>query len=275
MYTNARGDLNIPKIVIHAVIALVALVLLFGSFGNVATGTRGVKTRFGAVVGIISPGLYFKIPLVDHVTTMDVHTQSLTATKDAPLSAASNDLQDTRLAVVVNYHIAPTLVSDIFTQYGGADDYYIGVVDPLIVATIKSVASEYTASDQIQKRQEMSDKVLASLQTEFADKNVVIEKADITDISFSDTFTAAIEAKVTAQQNAEAAKNKLAQVTYEGQQTIVTAQAVAEAQRIQSQALAAAGGSDYVQLKAIEKWNGVLPAQMIPGSTVPFVNLKN
>ena len=35
------------------------------------------------------------------------------------------------------------------------------------------------------------------------------------------------------------------------------------------------GGADYVKLKAIEKWNGTVPTQMIPGSTVPFINLNN
>ena len=256
MYTNARGDLNVPKIVIHVVIALIALVLLFGSFGTIHAGERGVKTRLGKVVGIVSPGLYFKIPLVDSVTTMDVHTQSLVATKDTPLSAASNDLQDTKLAVVVNYHIAPTLVSDIYTQYGDADAYYTGVVDPLIVSTIKAVASQYTAADQIQKRSEMSDKVLAALQAEFADKNVVIEKADITDISFSDSYTQAIEAKVTAVQNAEAAQNKLAQVQAEAAQTVAKAQADAEAIKIQAQAINSQGGADYVLLQEVQKWNG-------------------
>jgi hypothetical protein len=29
-----------------------------------------------------------------------------------------------------------------------------------------------------------------------------------------------------------------------------------------------------VQLKAIEKWNGMLPEQMVPGATVPFLQLN-
>lgn len=31
--------------------------------------------------------------------------------------------------------------------------------------------------------------------------------------------------------------------------------------------------SDLVQLQAVEKWDGKLPTQMIPGSTLPFINL--
>jgi len=254
--------------------ALLVIVLLFGTFGTIGAGERGVKTRFNAVVGTIEPGFYMKMPFIESVTRMDVRTQSLTATKEEPLSAASNDLQDTRLAVVVNYHIEPSTVANIYQQYGSADTYYHNVVEPLIVATVKATASQYTAAEQIQKRLEMSARALTALNTAFEGKNVAIEKADITDVSFSESFTQAIEAKVTAVQQAEAAKNKLEQVKYEAQQTIETAKATAEAQRIQAQSLAAQGGRDYVDLKAIEKWDGHLPTQMIPGSTVPFINLS-
>lgn len=251
-----EGKLNIAKMVRHGIYLLIILVLLFGSFGTISAGERGVKTRLGAVVGIVQPGLYFKLPIIEGITKMDVRTQSMIATKDQPLSAASNDLQDTKLAVVVNYHIAPTLVTDIYQQYGSADTYYQNVVDPLIVATIKATASQYTAADQIQKRAEMSAAALAALQTAFDGKNVVIEKADITDVSFSDSFTTAIEAKVTAVQNAEAAKNKLAQVQAEAQQTIAKAQADAEAIKIQAQAINSQGGADYVALQKIKTWDG-------------------
>lgn len=271
METNQK----LYKLVKWLVGAIIVLIVIFSSVGTIGTGERGVKTRNGALLGSVEPGLYFKLPFIDSVHKMDVQTQSLIATKDQPLSAASNDLQDTRLAVVVNYHIDPSTVTNIYQQYRDADRYYSTVVEPLIVATVKATASQYTAAEQIQKRAEMSSKTLQALQAAFEGKNVSIEKADITDVAFSESFTSAIEAKVTAVQQAETAKNKLEQIKYEAQQTIETAKATAEAQRISSQALAAQGGSDYVQLKAIEKWDGHLPQQFVPGSSVPFLNLKN
>ena len=79
--------------------------------------------------------------------------------------------------------------------------------------------------------------------------------------------------KVTAEQNALAAKNKLEQVRFEAEQRISQAKGEAEAIRIQAQAITQQGGKDYVQLKAIEKWSGKLPDVMIPGATIPFLNL--
>ena len=266
---------QITKLVIGGVLGLLAVIVLFNSFGTVAAGERGVKTRLNAVVGMVPPGFYVKAPFIENVVKMDVRTQTLTATKDEPLFAASNDLQDVRMAVVVNYHIEPNTVVDIYSQYGSADRYYNSVVNPLIVATLKSVASQYSAVDQVQKRAEMSAKGLEELHAVFEGKNVAIEKADIVNIQFSDSFTAAIENKVTAVQKAEAAKNKLEQVKAEAQQTIETAKATAEAQRIQAQSLAAQGGEDYVALKAIEKWDGHYPGTyMGPSSNIPLIQIK-
>ena len=50
------------------------------------------------------------------------------------------------------------------------------------------------------------------------------------------------------------------------------AEGEAKAIAIQAQAIQSNGGAQYVQLQAIEKWNGQLPTYMM-GNTVPFVNV--
>lgn len=244
------------KVGLWIVAVIVLIVVLLGSMGTIQAGERGVKTRLGAVVGIINPGFYMKVPFIERVRTMDVRTQSLTASKEQPLGAASSDLQDTFLAVVVNYHIQPDTVMNIYQQYGSADTYYHNVVEPLIVATVKATASQYSAAEQIQKRQEMSDKTLVALQLAFDGKNVAIEKADITNIDFDPGYKASIEKKVTAIQDAITAQNKLVQVQAEADQRVAAAKGEAEAIKIQAQAINSQGGADYVKLKTVEKWNG-------------------
>ncbi len=78
---------------------------------------------------------------------------------------------------------------------------------------------------------------------------------------------------MTAEQNALAAKNKLEQVKFEAEQRIAQAQAEAEAIRIQAEAIQNQGGAEYVNLKAIEKWDGKLPVYSL-GSATPFINLN-
>ncbi len=280
---NAR--LNVGKIVFHIVSALVILTVVFGSFGTISAGERGVKTQLGKVVGTVQPGFYVKLPLVQDVYAMNVKTLTINYDKggdngdnketDTNLFGASKDLQDVYIGIVVNYHVDPTKVIEIYSQYNSVENYQANVIEPIIRKTVKSLSAQYTAEELVTKRTEFNDKVTASLNDQFIEKSAIFEQANITNFEFSPEFTKAIEAKVTAVQNAEAAKNKLEQVKFEADQTIAKAQADAEAIRIQAQAINSQGGADYVQLQAIAKWNGILPTQMIPGSTVPFINLKN
>lgn len=263
---------------------LLAIVIVWGSFGTVGAGERGVRTRLKAVVGTVQPGLYFKLPFVDSVHRMDVKTRTINYDKNgaegdaldtSQLFGASKDLQDVKIGVVVNYHIDATHVTDIFSQYSSVENYEANVIEPIVRQIVKSTSAQFTAEELVTKRAEYSDAVNIALANQFTEKNSVLENFSVTNFEFSKAFSEAIESKVTAVQNAEAQKNKLEQVKYEAQQTIETAKATAEAQRISAQALAAQGGADYVQLKAIEKWNGQLPVQMVPNGTVPFLNLKN
>lgn len=273
---------KIGKILSHFFLVLVGLIIIFGSFGTVSAGQMGVKTRLGKIVGTVGNGPYLKLPIIDSITKMDIKTRTINYDKNgaegdakdtSELFGASSDLQDVKIGVVVTYHIDPTKVIDIYSQYSSVDNYQANVIEPIVRQVVKSTSAQFTAEELVTKRAEYSDKVNGTLASAFTEKSAVLENFSVTNFEFSSAFSQAIEAKVTATQNAEAAKNKLEQVKYEAQQTIETAKATAEAQRISSQALAAQGGADYVQLKAIEKWNGILPQQMIPGGSVPFLNL--
>lgn len=260
-------------IIKRVVLGFIALLLIFGSFGTIDAGERGVHTRFKDVVGIKDPGLYFKIPFADKVRTFNVKTQVVVYERENPLASASKDLQDVQVATVVNYHLDPTAVGQIYAAYGREDVFEENVIRPAVRDTVKAMASQFTAEELVTKRPEFTEAVLSKLTERLGDNFVIVEQVNITDLQFSASFTQAIEAKVTAEQEALAAKNRLEQVKFEAQQQVEKAKAEAESIRIQAQAITQQGGKDYVDLKAIEKWNGVLPQQMIPGSAVPFINL--
>ena len=266
------------------VIALVILIVLAGSFVTVATGELGVKTRLGKVVGVVEPGFHLKKPFVEQVEKINVRTQVVKnehyintegeVVSNNPLEAASNDLQDVRVSVVVNYAIDQTKIIEIYTSFKTAERFEEGVIKPLIKQIVKTETANYTANDLVTKRAELNSSVTEKLRTAIAEKYGVFEQSNITNIEFSESFTLAIEKKVTAEQDALAAKNKLEQAKYEKEATIVKAQGESESIRIQSQAINSQGGADYVQLKAIEKWQGYTPTYMM-GNSVPFINLNN
>ena len=277
-----KGEVFVGKIIRHVVSALIILVLVFGSFGTISAGERGVKTRLNAVVGTVQPGLYFKIPLIEKVTPMEVKTRTVNYDKNghegdtrdsSSLAGASKDLQDVSIGVVVNYHINPEKVEGIFSQYRSVENFESTVIEPIIREVVKTASAQYTAEELVTKRAEYSDKVNITLTERFTGKDAIMERFNVTNFEFSPAFTQAIEAKVTAVQNAEAAKNKLEQVKFEAQQKVESAKAEAESIRIQAQAITQQGGEDYVRLKAIQQWDGKLPTQFIPGAAVPFLNI--
>lgn len=275
---------KIAKIIGSAIIGIIVLIAIFGSIGTISAGERGIKTRFGAIKGTIPQGLYFKLPFIEKVHKMDVKTRTINYDKNgaegdardtSQLFGASKDLQDVAIGVVVNYHINPLKVESIFAQYSSVNNYQTNVIEPVIREVVKSTSAKYTAEELVTKRAEFSDRVNTLLTEQFTSKDAILERFSVTNFEFSKAFSQAIEAKVTATQNAEAAKNKLEQIKFEAQQTIEKAKAEAEAIRIQAQAINSQGGADFVALKAVEKWNGQLPIQMIPGQSVPFINVNS
>jgi regulator of protease activity HflC (stomatin/prohibitin superfamily) len=66
---------------------------------------------------------------------------------------------------------------------------------------------------------------------------IEVTALNIIDFQFSEEFNLAIEAKVKAEQESLTQKNVLARKEYEAKQIIVTAQAQAEAIKIQAQAI--------------------------------------
>lgn len=279
-----ESEVNVSKIIFRSVLGLLALVIVLGTFVTVKTGEMGVKTRLGKVVSVMEPGLHGKVPFIEQVTKIEVRNRVVKnehytnaageVVSDNALTAASKDLQDVKVSTVLNYSIDQSKILELFTQYKTADRFEETVVKPTAKQVVKSVTAEYTAEELVTKRAEINEKVNTTLRDILSEHYAILEQSSITNIEFSPSFTQAIEKKVTAEQDALASKNKLEQTKYEGEQKIVSAKAEAEAIRIQSQAINSQGGTDYVNLKAIEQWDGHLPTQMIPGSSVPFINVN-
>lgn len=272
MFSNKDGDPSPLKIAIAVILGIVFIILLdifFSSFGTVPAGNIGVQTRFDKVIGTIQPGLYLQIPWVESVALMDIQTQK----DQADATAASNDLQAVTASVAVNYHVESQDAVTIFSNIG--PDYADRVISPAIQEAVKSVTANYTAEQLISQREKVRGDMIELLSTKLQAYGVKTDSVNIVNFAFSDQFNKAIEAKVTAEQDALAAKNKLAQVQYEAEQSVTSAKAQAEAIQIQAQAINSQGGADYVNLQAVKQWDGHLPTTFVPGSALPFLNINN
>lgn len=254
---------------VYGVVGIIIFIILQSAFGTVPVGARGIHLRFNGTTGkVYNEGLYFKLPLIDDVVLIDVKLQKDQATAEA----ASKDLQTVHSEIALNFNVDPLAASRIYQTVGTS--YKERIIDPSIQEAVKAVTAKFTAEELVTQRQLVRDQVKALLKEKLEPHGIIVDEFNIVDFDFSESFSKAIEAKVTAEQDALAAKNKLEQVKFEAEQRISQAKGEAEAIRIQAQAIQAQGGAEYVNLKSVEKWNGILPTYMMGGSSVPFINLK-
>ena len=259
------------KYIVGAVIFVLALMAfsVLNPIVRITAGQRGVVLQWGAVSDrILDEGIHWLMPIRDEVEKMDVKIQK----EEKGATASSKDLQTVTSKVAINYHLDAKKVNTLWQEVG---KYYSNrIIAPAIEEFVKKTTAKYTAEQLITKREDVKADLKMALVENLSKNNIIVDDIFITDFQFSDKFNQAVEAKVTAEQRALESKNKLEQVKFEAEQKIAKAKADAESIRIQAQAITQQGGKDYVQLQAIEKWDGKLPTQMIPNGTVPFLDLS-
>jgi len=256
---------KIKKIATNIFIALVAFMIIFGSFGTIGAGERGVLLQFGAVKDkVFGEGLYFKIPFIHSVVKMDVKMQK----DEVSASASSKDLQVVTSRIALNYHLAPELVNKVWQEVG--KNYNSRIIAPSIQEAVKATTAKFTAEELITKREDVKEQIKANLTERLFANYIMVDEFNIIDFYFSPAFNDAIEAKVTAEQLKLKAERDLERIKIEKQQKISEAEGKAQAIRIEAQALMA--NPKVVELRWIEKWNGEVPQYW--GQASPFIGLN-
>jgi prohibitin 2 len=198
-----------------SIIAVIVIIASFiaGAFTTIPAGHRGVVIRFGAVTGsILEEGLQTKLPFLDSVVKMSVQTQKY----EANAASASKDLQDVSTTIALNWKLDPGQASEVYRTLGL--EFIDRIAAPAIQETIKQVTAKYNAEDLILKREEVKAAITENLATRLLERGIITEAVSITEFQFSTTFTAAIEAKVAAEQAVFEARNKLERIKVEAQQ---------------------------------------------------------
>lgn len=280
--SNGPGQvLRVPRGLPYGLFTLIAIVAAVAIFGlvNATTivdaGTRGVVKTFGEVTGVFDEGLHFRAPFVTTVVPVDVKTQRLISES----SAASRDLQIVTTQVVLNYRVDPEQVGTLVREIG--TDYEAKIIDPAIQESVKAATAQFTAENLITQRPLVSESIRQVLNERLTPRGIIVEEVSITEFNFSDEFSRAIEAKQVAEQDALRAERELRRAQIEAQQQVARAEAEAQARlevaRAEAEALRLQReviSPELLQLRFIERWDGVLPRFMGGDSgLVPFVNL--
>ncbi len=259
-------------IIVLLIIAIAGITVVTTATVKVPSGYRGVLLTWGKVEDTILPeGLNFKVPFTQSVVLMNVQIQKAESTE----ATATKDLQEVSTTVAVNYRLNPSAVNEIYTDL--RQDYADRVVKPNIEESLKATTALFRAEELVTKRAEVKatfDDILAERLSIF---NINVVSVSLTDFQFSPSFSAAIDAKVTAEQQALVSKNELEMIRYEAQQQIIQAEAAknatmrraegdAFAQIIDANATAqsiqiitAQMTQEYANYLWLKQWDGRLP----------------
>jgi len=264
-----------------AVVAgLIALTVVGGSFYTVDQGERGVILRNGAVVGTAEPGLGFKLPIVDSVREINVQTQARVYEK---VMVYSRDQQNANLQVSVNYRLATDQVEKIYSEFGGQDGIVTRLLDRQVPEEVKNVFGRFNAVTAIQERARLGMEIQDAIQKASNNTMMIVESVQVENIDFSDAYEKSIEQRMLAevevqkvQQNAEREKvqAEILVIQAKAQADAVKLQGDAEAHAINARGRALRDNPALIELVQAEKWDGKLPTTMVPGQTVPFINVK-
>ena len=275
--------------------ALLAIYIIW-PFYSVPTGSRGVVTQFGAIVGIEGEGLAI-LPPWRKLSNFSIRAEAADI-EDA--DGSTSDTQPVKVSMTVRYSIVTDRVAEVFEKYSH-DGNLSSYVQTATQEVFKAVTAKYTAPDLIAQRAKVSNDINEALRTKLALYGAQVINIDMRNFAFSESYMHAINDKVTQEQLRLAAENKLKTVEAEQKQKVAIAEAEANARKAQAdgeayanltmaksqaealriQNAALAQNKDVLELRRIEverikaeRWNGTLPSAIFSGAPIPFLNVS-
>src|ERR1700720_2074466 len=214
------------------------LLMIVWPFYSVPTGSRGVVTQFGKIVGIEQEGLAV-LPPWQNLTLFSIRAEEANIDN---ASGSTSDTQPVSVSLTVRYSISPDKVSEVYEKYSHNGDLS-SYVQTATHEIFKAVTAKYSAPDLIAERAKVSSDIYAALGSKLAVYGAQVINIDMRNFSFQESYMRAINSKVEQEQLRLAAENKLRTVEAEQKQKVAIAQAEADAVK------ATADGNAYANLK--------------------------
>ncbi len=222
---KTRGNaIRIVGIVI-AVVGILGIATIPGSFHTVEAGEIAVVKHLGEAKNIRTAGTYFDFWVTETYEIYDAKVQNM----EIQAQAYSKDAQTMSIAMTVQYKIDDSEAINIANQYGSID-LLANRIESIATEKAKATLSSYSAMQIIETRSSISPLVETTIKNAVDDEYCVdIVAVVLTNIDFSDAFEKTVEDKMIAEQQKLKAE-------YEKETAIVNAEKALEVAKLDAQA---------------------------------------
>lgn len=205
---------------------LLVLTVLTTGFRIIPAGHVGVVTWLGEVEDrTLQPGAQFVVPIFESITEVETRVRAIPFEN---LAAASEEYQDVLVTGALNIHINNSGVNDLYQRVGL--DYESKIVVPFFAQILKEIMPEYPIDEVLLKREEIRTRVVEALNEKVNEYAIIVDDVALTQITFSEAYTAAIEDKQVQEQRVLTEQQILEQRRIQAEQEIVRAEGEAQAQ---------------------------------------------